>query len=136
MKKWCVILAITLSVVLCACQQKTIQESRAESMEEAMEKSVEESNGAGITFSEAPEQDAPIPYGETVTFSGYQLQDGASVAVTVSMKICDVLRGEEAYAVLLDNDPQLPPPDSIYNCTKGRRERGGKSSVSSWRGRK
>ena len=80
-----------------------------------MEKSVEESNGAGITFSEAPEQDAPIPYGETVTFSGYQLQDGASVAVTVSMKICDVLRGEEAYAVLLDNDPQLP--DSIYNCT-------------------
>ena len=42
MKKWCVILAITLSVVLCACQQKTIQESRAESMEEAMEKSVEE----------------------------------------------------------------------------------------------
>lgn len=117
MKKWCVILAITLSVVLCACQRKTIQESRAESMEEAMEKSVEESNGAGITFSEAPEQDAPIPYGETVTFSGYQLQDGASVAVTVSMKICDVLRGEEAYAVLLDNDPQLPLPDSIYNCT-------------------
>ena len=115
MKKWCVILAITLSAVLCACQQKTIQESRAESMEEAMEKSVEESNGAGITFSEAPEQDAPIPYGETVTFSGYQLQDGASVAVTVSMKIGDVLRGEEAYAVLLDNDPQLP--DSIYNCT-------------------
>lgn len=117
MKKWCVILAITLSAVLCACQQKTIQESRAESMEEAMEKSVEESNGSGITFSEAPEQDAPIPYGETVTFSGYQLQDGASVAVTVSMKICDVLRGEEAYAVLLDNDPQLSPPDSIYNCT-------------------
>ncbi len=37
MKKWCVILAITLSAVLCACQQKTIQESRAESMEEAME---------------------------------------------------------------------------------------------------
>ena len=32
MKKWCVILAITLSAVLCACQRKTIQESRAESM--------------------------------------------------------------------------------------------------------
>lgn len=111
MKKWCVILAITLSAVLCACQRKTIQESRAESMEEAMEKSMEESNGSGITFSEAPEQDAPIPYGETVTFSGYQLQDGASVAVTVSMKIGDVLRGEEAYAVLLESDPQLSPPD-------------------------
>ena len=60
MKKWYVILAITLSAVLCAYQQKAGQESRAESMEEFMEKSikesVEESNGAGITFSEVSEQ--------------------------------------------------------------------------------
>ena len=100
MKKWRMILTITLGILLCACQQKTVQETTPAPETESAE-----------------EPDAPVPYGETVTFSGYQLQDGASVAVTVSMKIGDVLRGEEAYAVLLDNDPQLPLPDSIYNCT-------------------
>ena len=54
MKKWCVILAITLRVDLCACQQKTIQESRAESVEEAIEKSEEESNGTGRQVSKPP----------------------------------------------------------------------------------
>lgn len=101
MKKWCVVLAIVLSAVLCACQQKAVQESQ----------SAETETTAASETEPAGETDVPVPYGEAVTFSGYQLQDGASVAVTVSMKIGDVLRGEETYAVLLESDPQLPPPD-------------------------
>lgn len=174
MKKRYVILAITLSAVLCACQQKTVRESQAESMDssmEATEASAEDSGGAGTAFSEVPEQavseqaavdlaetartleetasipeipsvsetgqpveaeaaspsatepasvpetetaaetDAPVPYGETASLSGYQLQDGAPAAIKASMKIDGVLRGEEAYAALLENDPQLPPPE-------------------------
>lgn len=94
MKKWRMILTITLGILLCACQQKTVQETTPAPETESAE-----------------EPDAPVPYGETVTFSGYQLQDGVPAAITASMKIDGVLRGEEAYAALLESDPQLAPPE-------------------------
>ena len=94
MKKWCMILTITLGILLCACQQKTVQETMPAPETEPAE-----------------EPDAPVLLGDAVTFSGYQLQDGVPAAITASMKIEGVLRGEEAYAALLENDPQLAPPE-------------------------
>ena len=153
MKKWCMILTITLGILLCACQQKTVQETtsapeterpvEASSVAESVSES-ETEQSAGTEAATAPETeqpveteaelpsvtepasavsvpaletelaeepDAPVPYGEAVTFSGYQLQDGVPAAITASMKIEGVLRGEEAYAALLESDPQLAPPE-------------------------
>ena len=129
MKKWFVLSVICLSVVLCACGQASeetdtvpggtetvVETQQSETGEEIQQPEIAEEtqqaeNGEAMQQLEAVEETGqPVPFGNTETFSGYQLQDGAPLSVTVSMKIEDVLRGEEAYAQLLESVSDLSAP--------------------------
>lgn len=49
-----------------------------------------------------------VTYGTPKTIEGYQMVDGRDVPIKATFTVKDVQRGEDAYNILLDNNPSIP----------------------------
>lgn len=63
-----------------------------------------------------PTEEVSLPAFSTspVTINGYELQDGANLSVQVTMALTDVIRGEDAYQLLLSQNSAVPAPDDSH----------------------
>ena len=53
-----------------------------------------------------------VPYGSDETFSGFYTIDGASLPITYTIGIENVVRGNEAYLEIQNSKPDVPAPSS------------------------
>lgn len=97
-KKWIALLGV-LVLLLSACAQK---DAAAEPTAET------------TLPTETSEALAPAFQAEPVTVEGYALADGDNIPVRVTLQIQDVLEGEQAYALLREQDAEVQPPDEEF----------------------
>lgn len=127
-----IITVLSVLILGTGCSKnKSGEETAAKSRAEQTIEYSSESEAASESSSEALFSKGSLPIGQTKSLSGWQIIDGPNYPIEVTIGVKEVRRGEEAYNLMLQEDPNTPAPEEgkeyiavtvSYSYDKGEKE--------------